>query len=611
MLHALTHLSALGLLAALLWATGVLVERAAGPFEVPALGGLVVRCALGSIAWIWLLFGLASAQALRPGLVLPLALGALLASVALRPRPAAGVQSAPASRLAGWAWCVPPAVVLLALFVRALSPAIGWDDGVYHLALPKLYLAHGGFRPVAFNVFSHWPHGIELLYALAMMVQDYVLAKLVHLLFLVLVLISVFRISRTLAPRSVALLATLLVLGNDVVLFEAERAYVDLAFAFFLLVAVAGADEFLSSGRAGALTLSGLCCGGLAATKLSGVAAAACVAAVVLLSRRPRGAPGRARRVAVALGIPTLLMAAPWWLKSYLDTGNPVYPFLYDVFGGREWSAELSRQLREYLHGIGMGRGWRDYLLLPFRVAWSGGPGYQRFDGRLGEAWLLLVPLALLVRSAAARAYLLCAGLYFGLWALTSQQMRLLIPVLPLLAVACAGALGRLAAGLRPRPVLRNLHVAWVAGTCALLLPALWPILARAPLEARELWRRGAGDPVEVMPEGFAFVNRSTPPGARILLLNLNQGFFLEREYLADSIFEASQMRELMSRTRSGPELHSRLRELGVTHLYRGTQDWRIRYPEALDQLLDDSGLVERAYECRDASCTIFALRAR
>ena len=44
-----------------------------------------------------------------------------------------------------------------------------------------------------------------------------------------------------------------------------------------------------------------------------------------------------------------------------------------------------------------------------------------------------LVPL---VRSA-----LVAAGLWFVFWAATSQQMRLFVPALPLLAIACAAAM--------------------------------------------------------------------------------------------------------------------------------------------------------------------------
>ena len=31
----------------------------------------------------------------------------------------------------------------------------------------------------------------------------------------------------------------------------------------------------------------------------------------------------------------------PWLAKNALDTGNPVYPLAYNVFGGRYWDAEL------------------------------------------------------------------------------------------------------------------------------------------------------------------------------------------------------------------------------------------------------------------------------
>ena len=37
-----------------------------------------------------------------------------------------------------------------------------------------------------------------------------------------------------------------------------------------------------------------------------------------------------------------LLTIGPWLLKNLAETGNPVYPLLYSVFGGRDWDAELN-----------------------------------------------------------------------------------------------------------------------------------------------------------------------------------------------------------------------------------------------------------------------------
>jgi hypothetical protein len=627
MLFALTHAAALGVLAALIYAGGYLVQSALPRLELLAFGTALTRMTLGAIAWIALLFALACVGAYRAPVVLPLA-GVMLLLAAAR-----GLRALQLSRGAGGLrlrlslagqgelrelvlrlllWAV-PSVWLLAVFFHTLSLHIGWDDNTYHLTLPKLYLAHGGFRRVPFNVYSNWPHATELLFGLTLMLQDHVLAKLVHTLFLALLVWAVYRICRQHTGRCAALVACLLLLGNDVVLFEAERAYIDIAFALFFVVAIAWADEYLRSKRISALVMSGLCCGALAATKLSGILGLVCVGAVLLAFHEPflPREGKRLVRIGAALKLPALLLAVPWYLKSYLYTGNPVYPFLYEQLGGREWNAALGRQFYEWQHSMGMGRSLHDYLALPARVVLDGAHGYARFDGQVGRYWLVAVPLSLLVALVAkqGRSYLLAAVVYFVFWALSSQQTRFLIAVLPALAIAAAMTCDALASLPGAKTARVVLHVLFVFGACYAVEPAFQASVERAVSEARALAEHGPGTRAEVVPEGYAFINAHTPKNAKVMLLNTNHGFFLQREYIADSFFEASQMNSVISEAHTQEQLGSTLAELGLTHIYLWRADWGIPYPKLLWRFLRNPRFTRLAYQCPQAACSLYELQ--
>ncbi len=41
----------------------------------------------------------------------------------------------------------------------------------------------------------------------------------------------------------------------------------------------------------------------------------------------------------VAVGV--LAAFGPWMAKNIIETGNPVYPLCYNLFGGVDWNAEL------------------------------------------------------------------------------------------------------------------------------------------------------------------------------------------------------------------------------------------------------------------------------
>ena len=86
-----------------------------------------------------------------------------------------------------------------------------------------------------------------------------------------------------------------------------------------------------------------------------------------------------------------------------------------------------------------MGRGWIDYLLLPYRVAVEARHGdFRTFDGRLNPLWIVLLPLAAVVARSdqRVRRAVVFTATFFTLWALGSQQIRLLIPTLPHAAFA-------------------------------------------------------------------------------------------------------------------------------------------------------------------------------
>ena len=56
---------------------------------------------------------------------------------------------------------------------------------------------------------------------------------------------------------------------------------------------------------------------------------------------RRRSPAGRARLRASGWAV----VMAPWLAKNVIDTGNPVYPLAYRVFGGRHWDARDGREV--------------------------------------------------------------------------------------------------------------------------------------------------------------------------------------------------------------------------------------------------------------------------
>jgi hypothetical protein len=329
-------------------------------------------------------------------------------------------------------------------------------------------------------------------------------------------------------------------------------------------------------------------------------------AAVLALLALPRGG----RRTALAFGVPCLVLWLPWLAHSARLTGNPVYPFLPAVFPTPDWSPALGEQFARWQRGIGMGRGALDYALLPVRVLTSGGPDYAHFGGRLGLHWLALAPLAAWLgrREPLVRIALAACALYFAAWALGSQQLRFLIPLLPPLAMACAfavdAALDRL--GAERRVAARACAAALAAAIAAFAVHAHYAAAGSAlrALRSDAAARRAAAEePV------FRWANQALPADARVLLLDTNQRFFLERDALADSFFEASQLADWLAGADDADAAAARLRERGVTHvLWDRRRDWGIRWPSGLRALLADGERAPRRWRSADGRVEVFEL---
>jgi hypothetical protein len=130
-----------------------------------------------------------------------------------------------------------------------------------------------------------------------------------------------------------------------------------------------------------------------------------------------------------------LAIAAPWYIKNWVLTGNPLFPLISSLFPSPYLSAARAFQFNHLAANYHDGRGLVDFLLLlPKLVA-----GYQPaatvgklgFGGAIG-GFLLLALLGLRFRNGRERVV---SGLFVGyglFWAATSQHVRFLLPLLVL-----------------------------------------------------------------------------------------------------------------------------------------------------------------------------------
>ena len=537
---------------------------------------------LGAAAWslVWFLLGTVYLYRV-PVAVIALLAGLGLAAAALaRDRP-----SARAIGRAAWSAALALVVTTQALaLVAALAPPTAKDTVLYHFALPRAYIAAGGGVEVPYNIAGYYPLGVELHAVWAMLLGAPMSARAgeaaagaTFFLFAPLLVMVVHGWARERGlDRAGAVAAALIVAWVPTAYDVAASAYVDLALAAYTALAVRAFGRWWTTLDARHLVWITVGIGGALSIKLSAAFVILPLALLALLRAlgpaSGRSGPAIAGSALVALGAGVTL-AAPWYIRNWIRTGSPLFPFYLGIWPARApgWDLERS-QLYETLFSLyGSAQGGLDYLLTPLRLAVAAQPDQPQFyDGVLGIAVAFALPLlawALWRRrlDVELRLALLVSACLFVFWLFSSQQLRYLLPALPGLAVAIAAA-GATLGGTRSR-ALRAL----ILGAAALGVPVTlaWfltmdPVRVVLGGEDRpEFLRRR----LDYYPY-YEVVNRELPPTAKVWLINMRRDtYHLERPYFSDFIFEDYTLTRYVWAAAGYEEIRARVRADGITHL--------------------------------------------
>jgi hypothetical protein len=441
----------------------------------------------GAVAFALLTFFAGVAGLLRTELVAALTLcGAVAGAIAVG-KAVRGVRLPTLRGRPRWllAFALPPALTILLALVAVGAPVNSYDALAYHVSVPAIYEEHGRIVELPWSWHSYQPFTVEMLITDGLLLWNPVQGAFAPLALVLGATAAVVTGGRLVAGDAVGWLAGAIFVTQPLVAWESTASLVDGGIAFVVALAALNVLVWARTRATAPLLAAGLFAGSAAGMKYVGLYAALAVGLAVLLAARRH-----ARLAALAaLALPAALVALPWYAKNWLQTGNPVFPF---VFGGAGEAARaaIDRNLESY----GFGRSPVDALLLPFRLVADG----DAFDGGdwLSPLVLLAPPLALLDKSRrhGTTIALLAVLVYLGCWFATSQQGRFLVPLVPLLAVLVALAIcavarvSRIAQGVALTATAAALAVG--LGTFALFAAQFFPVVFGLESDERFLSKR-------------------------------------------------------------------------------------------------------------------------
>ncbi|MBN1384087.1 MAG: glycosyltransferase family 39 protein [Elusimicrobia bacterium] len=319
-------------------------------------------------------------------------------------------------------------IFLSVAFIGAMAPPTLYDSLVYHLSVPSQYVKHHKIFSISTNLFANFPQNIEMLYTMALVLYDDILANLIHFYFLPLILLLLYGFLKDKLNSKAVITALLIFITTPAVILLACGTYIDLGLTFYLLLSFVALTEWMKTSSNKWLILSGLFCGFSLGIKYTAAVSFA-IFTILILYNCIIKKQNVIRDTAIFL-ISVFIVFLPWGLKNYFFTGNPVFPFF--IF------TEPPLYVHQYMshvscHGTS---GFISLINLPWDLTMTGVNFGGPFDV-IGPLYLVFLPVLIFIKhtNKTVKICFIYLLLYFLLWSFTARVIRFLAPVFPVAAI--------------------------------------------------------------------------------------------------------------------------------------------------------------------------------
>lgn len=504
---------------------------------------------------------------------------------------------------------------LLRGFIASGAPPTDWDSLAYHLAFPKLFLDQGKFFRIPWAMNAHYPLNVEMIYTFALAIRGDLAChwiNLFHGLFLLVLTAHLIRIyfkSANFIGANIedhagpyfpaALLGAAIFSVQPVFQRVLGNAATDFPVALSCMLSFFAMTKSLNPSPLPTienksiwnpwLFLAGACSGIAMSIKLTGIWFVLSLMIYILCFVR-----SRASFLSYLCGL--VLFGFPWYLKNFIVTGNPIWPYLGEWFRASPIEIEAWQRMRRSVTE-GVKKNFFNWISVPFQMILN--PKVFSYDSHyLLIPFFMISSLKFLIFRSLSRlekSVLFIFPLFFTFWFWSFQNWRYLLPL--------AGFMAFLIAVWSKELVQLKKWKRIVGG---ILIFSFIPITQLSinneafiffNLKSKKFERFTAkqrylefslGAPYRLS----LFANETLPKNAKVLFFRDVRGYYFDRDYvwgdpLNPGIFSYSQLKDVF-------DLYQKLKNLGFTHIfynptignYQGDQNYYARSNKMMEELL-------------------------
>jgi 4-amino-4-deoxy-L-arabinose transferase-like glycosyltransferase len=464
-------------------------------------------------------------------------------------------------------------ILLLLSFVQALTPPWDYDSLLYHLDVPRQFLEQGQIIDTPDDWLTYFPLTIEMLFLFGLGLGNDIFARLIEFTFSVLLLVGTYALGRRYLRPWGAWLAVAILAGTPIFPIWASWAYVDMGWAFFILISICAVMIWGENQQHSWLVVAAVMLGFGLGSKYMALGQAASVGIWVLWLSRKQGWRRLLGNAALFGGI-ALLVCSPWYLKNLLWRGNPIYPLLFSAPPG--WSPTRREVWMSFVQGFGTGTSAWDALLSPANLYLR----HELYATSFGsiEFPSLLFPLVIFYPFTRKRSemtgFLVISMIQFVAWTVGSQVNRYLLPIYPLLSLLVSHVLIDFESRERWKRLgfvlSRGLALSMLGVTLAyslLYFIEIKPLPVITGQEARQdFLRRIIGDYA-----ALEYIQSRLPADSRVLMMWDGRGYYCDQRCIPDT--DHSQWTDLVVQNGQVDLMAAALLQQGITHLLLGVED--------------------------------------
>ncbi len=479
-----------------------------------------------------------------------------------------------------------------------LTPPISRDAIIHHLAIPKLWLAHGGFYEIPWADFSYYPMNIDLLYLIPLYFKNDIVPKFIHFAFGFGTGLLIYCYLKNRLSKNCGFLGFLIFFSTPAVARLSTTAYIDLGMVFFATASILAFVRWRDDDYVDAkwLILSAVCMGIAAGSKYNALIAWFFLNLMIVFyySRdTKKGLP--ALRYGVTFFAIALLVVSPWFIKNYIQTGNPIYP-LFDSFfkaihhagdsssgltvtAKSNWTASIFQR-----RGVMFGESFLETLFIPIRMFFQGKDGsVQYFDGVLNPILIIMLPFAFLNKKLNRdKVFFLLFSVFFFFMAyfLTVIRIRYILPIVPFLAILSVIGIKNVAEWADKKTgIIRRAALIVISTVTVILISfnflylknyfnTVQPVKYILNQETKdEFLSRNVGSY-----PAMQYINENLPDDVRIFLMFLGRrGYYLNRPYYHERSFGMNTLNGMVKASADKQDFQVYLQSMDCTHILMRT----------------------------------------